>query len=87
MGLVMFVVRAWRSTRGMVAMTNCLIPDCVRPAKARGLCGACYAAASREIKAGRTTWVALIKKGFCLADIRRHGTSIFRVALEKGKER
>ena len=75
-------------------MSKCLTPDCHRHGRvARGLCNACWMAASRSIKAGQTTWAQLEQFGLA-APLRVKGTpkqgkfaQALAVALEKDTDR
>ncbi len=48
---------------------KCLYPDCKNHTYARGLCNACYAAATRAVKNGLITWGELEKDGKSIAPI------------------
>ncbi|MDE2469450.1 MAG: hypothetical protein KGL35_12065, partial [Bradyrhizobium sp.] len=41
----------------------CIVPDCTRPAKMRGVCASCYQNASKLIQRGGTTWEELERLG------------------------
>jgi hypothetical protein len=45
---------------------QCLVRDCEGTATTRGLCPACRMYATRQIKAGKTTWAQLEHEGKCL---------------------
>ncbi len=55
----------------------CLIPDCGRIYRTRGLCYRCYAALTLRIKKGELTWEQAEQQGKCLKpkplSIRRFG--------------
>lgn len=42
---------------------KCLNPSCTQPARTRGLCRDCYAAALYQVLSKRTTWRKLEKAG------------------------
>lgn len=44
-------------------MSKCLIEDCRKPAKNRGLCGACAKLAHKAVKSGSVTWAKLEELG------------------------
>lgn len=46
--------------------TKCMVPNCVRERKTRGLCSSCYQSALKLVKDGRTTWKGLEDAGKCL---------------------
>ena len=54
--------------------TKCLIKECKRDCKTRGLCQACYVSASNLVKKETVSWEDLEKKGFCK---RKENTSLF----------
>ena len=45
----------------------CVVPDCGREAKIRGLCGRCCTAARAQIKKGNITWAKLEELGLAVA--------------------
>ena len=47
-------------------MVKCLVPTCGNKVKHRGLCGACYQTAYRNVCSGATTWDELIALGLSL---------------------
>ncbi len=49
------------------AKTICLVQDCGREAKIRGLCSRCCTAARKAIKDGKTTWADLESLGLAKA--------------------
>jgi hypothetical protein len=55
---------------------KCIVPDCTSPAKTRGLCDKCYAAASKDVKAGITTWAELESANPPLAIPSKRGPSV-----------
>ena len=67
----------------MLNMKNekiCLIDDCTRVEKMRGLCSSCYQGARRVIKLGQTTWEELAERGMATVENNR---SVFSVMFEK----
>jgi hypothetical protein len=53
---------------------QCIIDGCDRASKARGLCVDCYGSATYAIKAGKTTWEALVAKGLANKSMRARST-------------
>ena len=49
----------------MKPKTKCLNPACKNHANSRGLCISCYNTASRLIQKGKTTWLAMERRGVC----------------------
>lgn len=45
---------------------TCLVTDCGRPAKSRGLCSRCVKVAYRLIQEGKTSWAELERRGLAL---------------------
>lgn len=63
-------------------MTKCLINNCTREAKTRGLCKMCYTSASNSIKRGKVhSWEQLIELGLALPSASQD-SSVFTKALE-----
>ncbi len=64
---------------------QCIIPECERKARSRGLCTACYISARLRITAGETTWEQLGELG--LAHKRRYPAGpfikAFRAAMKQ----
>jgi hypothetical protein len=56
----------------------CIVPNCLRPAKLRGVCASCYQNASKLIQRGGTTWEELERLGLVKP---RHDGSGQRAAL------
>lgn len=56
----------------------CIVPNCTRPAKLRGVCASCYQNASKLIQRGGTTWEELERLGLVRP---RHSGSGQRAAL------
>lgn len=50
----------------------CLLPDCLRPARARGLCCLHYEQARRAVERAETTWARLEAAGFCRSAAHHH---------------
>lgn len=44
----------------------CIVPNCTRPPRSRGVCSACYMAFSRQVHRGNVTWKDLVSKGLIL---------------------
>ena len=63
-------------------MKLCLTDGCESPRFTRGLCQACYHAARRAIKTGRTTEEQLIAMNMLLPSSHCTGPSRFIVSLE-----
>ena len=42
---------------------NCMVPDCGRARRTRGLCGSHYAYTCLLVQSGRYTWNELVEKG------------------------
>ena len=51
----------------MAATTEiCVVPECGRPVRCRGLCKQCYEIAMKRVRTGRTTTRKLERKGLLL---------------------
>ena len=50
----------------------CEVPGCERARYCRGLCKACYNAASRQVRLGKTTWDKLFEEGLVGAKVKRN---------------
>lgn len=59
----------------------CIVPDCDKPAKWKGLCPTCYGAAKKFIDAGETTWDQLVDMGLAI-----DRTAKFRAAFNAKME-
>lgn len=74
-------------------MDTCIIKDCGRTPKTRGLCHACYSAATKAIKTGQVpSWDFLIENGLALAAMQSSAPSPFAQRLaeikkEKGNQK
>lgn len=67
---------------------DCMVPNCSRAVRSRGVCNSCLSGFSRAIKAGRTTWMDLEMAGLVLAKHKgRSASSVAVTSLEakKGK--
>ena len=68
-------------------MATCLIKDCERNAKTRGLCDPCYQSALTAVKKRKVTWDQLIDLGLAkpATKVSIKGAGLFSVALAAKK--
>ena len=70
-----------------MASKQCIVPDCNRTERTRGLCNSCYLCARKQIFIGETTWERL--EGLGLAQRKTPATreGVFSRAFTAAKER
>lgn len=63
---------------------KCIVVECQRDAKTRGLCQSCYVAAGNKVKNKVTTWEQLEKLGLCI--FKRKDNGAFNKAFRQKNE-
>ena len=64
---------------------TCIVPDCTRKPKYRGMCQACYQAALEAVRHGSVTWKELEQAGLCRTKHSGARRGCFRLALAELK--